>query len=1253
MFRLNKKNIGTYLFGLVCSLMMSSIVVQAAPVSPPAPGAIQLYTSPVVSRGIAHDIWLTGNTYIADYNNHQVIQVNAITGVETVIAGTGVAGSTGDGGLATAATLNRPWGLAVDSSGALYIAETSGFVVRRVDAITGIITTVMGNGLYGTLPRPMGLTFNGVDVFVGVANGDIRKVDGTATGTVVSSGHGKITGLASDLATLDVYFADPNHHQVKKMNAAGTVSIVAGAGIAGYLGDGGAATSALLFSPADVTLDNAFAPTRLYIADQGNRVIRFVALSDARIQTAAGSGQLGLTGDGGPAREAAFHTVSALAMKNATVLLADIGISRVRQFSPVVATVTHLEISPASATIAVGVDQQFTAIAHLDDGSTRVLSNVTWQVGSLGVAATIDGITGVATAFATGSNTVQVSSSQYPGAVSGQATLNVVSSVASLEISQIDRLPVGITKRLSVIAHNADGSKKDVTVFAVITSLDPAIVTAGVNGQVTTTGAGTTTLSASYAGVTINRTITVTAAALARINVFTANNSIATQMHAKFFATGYYTDNSSYDLTSQVAWHSTNSAVATISGSYPNMSVNALAGGVTTIQANLGGVIGSSDLTVRNANLIEIDVSPFDLTVGVGESAGLRVTGRFSDNTKQDLTYQVIWSSSNTAIASVGNIAGDMSRITGQGAGSAVITATFGNTLLHSVSDSINVNVNNSTLSAVEVSPFINQIAAGTEKKFYATGIYSDGRKKDLTYQVSWSSSVGGLIGISNDPASKGVATGLLLGLSSVKATYVDANGTTTGIANITVSNALLTKVELSAKSNGPLLYVGQKYSFRGVGIFNDGTKQDVTQQLQWTSSNDTVGQVSSSGTMTAIAAGTFTIKAEDGFGGLSNVSNVTVIDVPVVPVGLTVTKAVASLPVGQKNRMRAMMTYSDGSMEDISWKALWRTNNPRVAAVGNNWPGIATAVGLSAGTVTIGAYFEGFQDSATMNVNPSVMTSIVVFQTWGGQSPLPVGTDQRYQALAQYADGSKFDVSADAVWGSIDPTHAPIGNGGISNARQSSLGATVNASFSATLGGITGSGFHQISAATLSSVEVTPAAGSIPLMLDQKFTVTGVYTDGTRVNLTNKAIWTTNDPLAGEIGNIGTFTSRVYGSIPAVMNVTGQVGALSATVPFTVRNASLTDITLSPVNATVVAGDVLPYVATGTFSDGTTANLTYKVKWKSSDPAVAAIGSTWPFVGKAETRLAGFTTISAEFTDEAHVVVVTPSNNTGLTVLP
>lgn len=211
-----------------------------------------------------------GNLFFA--NQSTILRLDAETGIVTLVAGNGTAGFSGDNGPATSAQLFLPGGVAVDSTGGLYIADTQNYRVRKVS--NGVITTVAGTGTQGII---------------------------LSTGPATSAPLNGPTSVAVD-SIGNLYIADPGSYRVFKV-ANGAITIVAGTGTPGFSGDNGPAASAQLNRPSGVGVDSA---NNLYIADTYNSLVRKV--SDGAITTVAGvKGSPGFAGDGGPATNAGLQ----------------------------------------------------------------------------------------------------------------------------------------------------------------------------------------------------------------------------------------------------------------------------------------------------------------------------------------------------------------------------------------------------------------------------------------------------------------------------------------------------------------------------------------------------------------------------------------------------------------------------------------------------------------------------------------------------------------------------------------------------------------------------------------------------------------------------------------------------------------------------------------------------------------------------------------------------------------------------------
>jgi sugar lactone lactonase YvrE len=253
-----------------------------------------------------------------------VVEKKAPNGSNVVVAGDWNNGYGGDGGLATAASVGTVFGLAIDPSGAIFIADTSDQRVREVDT-NGIIKTVAGDGGYGfsgdggpataaAFANPMGVALDGDgDMFVvDQINGRIREVGTNGVIETVMSGLSNPQGVAVDVSG-NVYVALAGSNVVLQLGTNGVVTVVAGDGTAGYSGDGGAAMNARLNAPSRVAVDAA---GNIYVTDRGNHRIRRVNPAGV-IATVAGNGKSGFAGDGGSATNALFNGILDLAVDGA------------------------------------------------------------------------------------------------------------------------------------------------------------------------------------------------------------------------------------------------------------------------------------------------------------------------------------------------------------------------------------------------------------------------------------------------------------------------------------------------------------------------------------------------------------------------------------------------------------------------------------------------------------------------------------------------------------------------------------------------------------------------------------------------------------------------------------------------------------------------------------------------------------------------------------------------------------------------
>jgi len=252
-----------------------------------------------------------GNLYFSDTFNHRIRRVDGRTGVITTVAGSGKAGYSGDGGPATAAAFNEPYGIAVDRRGNIYVADRHNHRVRRIDAVSGVVTTLAGNGEAG---------YSG---------------DG---GPASQAGMVEPNGMGFDPEQRRLFIADVADHRVRVVDlATGIIASFAGTGEAAHTGDGGLALRAGVFGARAV---KAAPDGTVYILERQGSTLRAVDPKTGVITTVAGTGARGYSGDGGPARAAVFDAPKEFALgPGGNILIVDTESHAIRRIDASTTTV--------------------------------------------------------------------------------------------------------------------------------------------------------------------------------------------------------------------------------------------------------------------------------------------------------------------------------------------------------------------------------------------------------------------------------------------------------------------------------------------------------------------------------------------------------------------------------------------------------------------------------------------------------------------------------------------------------------------------------------------------------------------------------------------------------------------------------------------------------------------------------------------------------------------------------------------------
>lgn len=855
----------------------------------------------------------------------------------------------------------------------------------------------------------------------------------------------------------------------------------------------------------------------------------------------------------------------------------------------------RLELTPTTLALQFGEAQIINARAFVGPKEAFDLAALTWTSSDPALVTVTAGEPGTASVQGLSAGTATVTAQLREAT----ATLQVTIAPRVIVLERIDLTPTAptVAKGLRLQLHATgvynDGSTRDLTTSAAWASADSSKATV-TSGLVSGVGVGEVEVRALKDGVTGRVSLEVTAATVVGLDVRPAQASMARGTSQQFSASARLSDATTQSVTSQVIWETSDATVASVD---PAGRVTAHEVGGTTLTAILGDVSGSTMVTVTNAVLRSLDVVPAALSLPLGSTRQLALTGRFSDATTQDLTSQAAWRSGTPLVASVSS--GGL--ITATGLGLSVITAT-----VDGISASTSVTCTAAQLQTIHVAPQGLSLAVGLTRSFTATGLYTDSSTQDLTAQLTWSSSDGGVASVSNASAEVGLVRARSEGTTTISAT----NGTLTGDSVLTIAPAMLVSLAVSPVMVNVPSGLTQQLSARGT--FSDGSQRDVTAQVTWVSSAPAVASVSNAagteGLLSALALGTASVTASAGLVSAS-------LSVQVGAAALQrldVTAPATSLAAGRSQQLTATGVYSDGSTQDLTSTVTW---GPAIGTVLRVSPaGVMSAVGV--GTTDATATLGAVVGSASLTVTTAELDSLTVTPA---TPSLALGLTQALVALGLWSDGSTQALTTGVSWSSADAGVATVSAQGL----VSSV-AQGEALITATAGAISGSTTVTVTAPALTTITVTPVNPSLEKTQTQQLSASGSYTDGSTASVTGQVSWQSSAPGVASVSSTGEVTAVSPGTSTLSATLAGVTGSTSVTV----NRPALSSLDVTPASMDINWGATFAFTAVATYVDASTEVVTDLVSWSSSDTSLVTISAA----GLASGNAAGTVTITAQW---------------------
>ena len=655
---------------------------------------------------------------------------------------------------------------------------------------------------------------------------------------------------------------------------------------------------------------------------------------------------------------------------------------------------------------------------------------------------------------------------------------------------------------------------------------------------------------------------------LTYLTVAPGRTSIALGDTAKFTVMANYSDGTTEDVTASAAWSTLNSSIATINAGGVASPVSV---GTATIMASALGRSGTASLIVSKAALTAISVTSPAAPIALGQSAQLQAQGTYSDKSVQDITDQVSWSAASPGIATISSTGLAVSKAIGN----TQVTASLNN-----ITASGQIAVSGAVLASIAVRSKDVSVPLGASEQFSAIGTYTDGSTMDLTSTATWVSSAPGVVSVN----AAGTAATKAVGGASISA----AVGGISGMTAFTVSPAALVSIAVAASNSS--LPLGSKAQLTATGTYTDTTTKDLTGSVTWTSSAPGVVSVGSGGAALAKGVGTAGISASS-----SNISGSTNLSVSTAAlVSIAVSASRSSLPLGTGEQLTATGTYTDTTTKDLTGSVTWTSSAPGVVSVSSGGAVLAKGVG----TAGISASSSNISGGTNLSVSTATLVSIAVSAS---HSSLPLGTGEQLTATGTYTDSSTKDITGTVTWTSSAPGVVSVSSGGTVQAK--GIGS---AGISATSSNVTANTNLSVSAAALVGISISASSASIPVGDTLQLSAVGTLTDGSTQDLTRSVNWASSAPQVLSVHGAGLVAGMAIGAA----GVTAASGSITAVTTLNVSAPVLSSITLAPAGPTVPLGSSLQLTITGTYSDGSTQDVTQQASWNIDTPTIASITS-------------------------------------------
>jgi len=701
-----------------------------------------------------------------------------------------------------------------------------------------------------------------------------------------------------------------------------------------------------------------------------------------------------------------------------------------------------------------------------------------------------------------------------------------------------------------------------------------------------------------------------------------------------FIATAHYKDKdkNSKDITKLVTWTPSDPNIADSTNNINSEGYfvfNAKTQGTIQIKATLyvDENVGTKNLHITDPVVQKIEISPSFNELAKGEILQYKAVGTYSDNKTEDITDRVVWDSSNSSIAAFSIKPNEKGLIEAIFSGSTMISAKF-----DGVDDSADLFVVDAMLNNIEIKPGKATLAKGQSTQLIAMGRFTDGSFKDITNQVEWISSEEKIARV----FANGIVRAEKIGDAKIKA-ISKTSSTIICSAEIEVGPPVAVSIEiLPVKVN---IAKGDTKQLTAIATLSDGITKNVTQEVQWKTTNSNLANIDSKGLVDASHVNTYNYPVQLEINAiLDNVSapKMITVDDP-APKSISIYPSSAEIAKGDSIAFTAMVHFTDGTTSVLFHEDWWQheitdLNTTTFYNEVQRSYSITTSSTSRLGktdvrvVINYGPY-DGKEFKAELDVKEKVLRKIIVsmdndgskFSGCSQSTPeaytLPQGLTPQFTARGCYSDQTSLTLTTEIGWSSSNTQVAIIDNDqfkGLIDTYQTSLGQTT---IRAKHGYIVQPFTINVIEPVLTSLEIIPNDITLPVEEEQIFTIVGLYTDKQRKFITADVNYKSSDANLAIFTRTGVLKGRISGNI--TVTVTGETKSLDGkaktkditqTTSVLVINKKPISLSILPEMVDLPLGRTQQYTATLKYADNTVEIVTDRVTWSSSITQTATI---------------------------------------------